>query len=602
MSSPARSGSRRPSERRRSTPTRPGRDAIGRGRPRRSRSPWRPMLDMAFQLLAFFILTFKDPSAETHVDLDLPATPAALPARTEGRAPLRSSRRVDTDLENDLLVRAEADDLGDLKVAAAGRGRRARPGDAGPPAPPLHRAPGGPRRCASASSPTIGCATSRPPGSSPPVRPRASTRSGCRLPAARRACRPPSRVPTPCLARDLRRPRAPVRCPPDPGRTMSVRHRFAAVLAMMLGLPAAAAGQELSPGGQDDAGAVQASEDRLGLADLASYRAALAGKATGDSSRPSDPPARVEFRELWVRPETYRGRRVTVRGRVERTFRQGAVGSFPPLVEAWIFTTTGDPLCVVYPRAVTTDPDARATRDPAAGQAVAFTGTFLKMVRYTAGDGDRLAPLIVGDHAPGPAPAEPGATPARRDDILRAIGGEAAGARGGQASWSRSSWLLGLTHDRRGPRRDRRPAPARGPAARPLDGPRPPARPPVARPSPALPRRPRRTGRGLERPRGCVAHTSPTRKRVGGLIGRGISYRPVRPIVPIQPFGTSAGVELAVASSHRGGSGDARMVVPHPSRPPGKRSDPPARAPGQVRDDGPAPPGSAPFTILDELT
>jgi biopolymer transport protein ExbD len=82
--------------------------------------PVAPMLDMAFQLLAFFILTFKPPSAETHVDLDLPATPAALPARSEGRAVPRNSRKVDTDLENDLLVRAEADDLGDLKSLRLG--------------------------------------------------------------------------------------------------------------------------------------------------------------------------------------------------------------------------------------------------------------------------------------------------------------------------------------------------------------------------------------------------------------------------------------------------------------------------------------------------
>jgi biopolymer transport protein ExbD len=82
--------------------------------------PVAPMLDMAFQLLAFFILTFKPPSDETHVDLDLPATPAALPARAEGRAQPRYARRVDTDLENDLLIRAEADDLGDLKVLRLG--------------------------------------------------------------------------------------------------------------------------------------------------------------------------------------------------------------------------------------------------------------------------------------------------------------------------------------------------------------------------------------------------------------------------------------------------------------------------------------------------
>ena len=63
------------------------------------------MLDMAFQLLAFFILTFKAPSAETHLDLDLPATPVALPAASQAKPipPLRAN--VDTDLENDLLVR-----------------------------------------------------------------------------------------------------------------------------------------------------------------------------------------------------------------------------------------------------------------------------------------------------------------------------------------------------------------------------------------------------------------------------------------------------------------------------------------------------------------
>jgi biopolymer transport protein ExbD len=81
------------------------------------------MLDMAFQLLAFFILTFKPPSAETHLDLNLPATPVALPAATQGSAQPTSARNVDTDLENDLLIRAEADDLGDLKTVKLGEAR-----------------------------------------------------------------------------------------------------------------------------------------------------------------------------------------------------------------------------------------------------------------------------------------------------------------------------------------------------------------------------------------------------------------------------------------------------------------------------------------------
>src|SRR6185312_7768457 len=82
--------------------------------------PVTPMLDMAFQLLAFFVLTFQSPSAETHLDLDLPATPAALPGAPQGEARPAPARQLDTDLENDLWVRAEANDLGDLKALRLG--------------------------------------------------------------------------------------------------------------------------------------------------------------------------------------------------------------------------------------------------------------------------------------------------------------------------------------------------------------------------------------------------------------------------------------------------------------------------------------------------
>ncbi|SIN81711.1 Biopolymer transport protein ExbD [Singulisphaera sp. GP187] len=82
--------------------------------------PVTPMLDMAFQLLAFFVLTFQVPSAETHLDLDLPASPLALPSESKGRGQAPASRRVDTDLENDLWIRAETDDLGDLKSLRLG--------------------------------------------------------------------------------------------------------------------------------------------------------------------------------------------------------------------------------------------------------------------------------------------------------------------------------------------------------------------------------------------------------------------------------------------------------------------------------------------------
>lgn len=82
--------------------------------------PVTPMLDMAFQLLAFFILTFRAPSGETHLDLDLPAAPVALPANAQKEARPRPVRNAEDDLENDLLVRALADHEGDLKALRLG--------------------------------------------------------------------------------------------------------------------------------------------------------------------------------------------------------------------------------------------------------------------------------------------------------------------------------------------------------------------------------------------------------------------------------------------------------------------------------------------------
>jgi biopolymer transport protein ExbD len=90
------------------------------GPPEEVAFPVTPMLDMAFQLLAFFVLTFQAPSAETHLDLDLPVTPVALPGGPRGQARPGPDRAVDADLENDLYIRLEADDLGDLKALRLG--------------------------------------------------------------------------------------------------------------------------------------------------------------------------------------------------------------------------------------------------------------------------------------------------------------------------------------------------------------------------------------------------------------------------------------------------------------------------------------------------
>ncbi len=78
------------------------------------------MLDMAFQLLAFFILTFQSPTSETRLDLYLPTTPVALPGSSQGQARTTPPRRTEIELENDLKIRAQADDLGDLKSIQLG--------------------------------------------------------------------------------------------------------------------------------------------------------------------------------------------------------------------------------------------------------------------------------------------------------------------------------------------------------------------------------------------------------------------------------------------------------------------------------------------------
>jgi hypothetical protein len=141
--------------------------------------------------------------------------------------------------------------------------------------------------------------------------------------------------------------------------------------------------------------AAEAAEDHaLTVADLATYRAALSPPLGTPG-----PPAVVGFRALWEHPVTYQGQRVRVEGRLVRRFRQGAFGTFPPLEEAWVFSSKGDPFCLVFPAAPKTETKV--------SEPLSFTGTFLKLIEYQGADGQRLVPLIVG-------PAPPEAVPPSR--------------------------------------------------------------------------------------------------------------------------------------------------------------------------------------------
>jgi biopolymer transport protein ExbD len=101
-----------------SSPSR--RPARRTGPPIEVQFPVTPMLDMAFQLLAFFVLTFQSPTSETRLDLYLPASPAALPSGPQGRSAAAPTRRADLDIENDLWIRAEADEAGNLASLSLG--------------------------------------------------------------------------------------------------------------------------------------------------------------------------------------------------------------------------------------------------------------------------------------------------------------------------------------------------------------------------------------------------------------------------------------------------------------------------------------------------
>lgn len=142
--------------------------------------------------------------------------------------------------------------------------------------------------------------------------------------------------------------------------------------------------------------AARGDDSPLALADLADYRRALV--ARGDKE---PRPTVVSFRELWDHPAKYQGKRIRVEGRIVRRFRQGAVGTFPPLVEAWAVTPWGEPFCWVYPAPEGQAPTVRdLNREP-----VRFVGTYLRRIRYQGADVDRLAPLIVGPRPPAPPPA-----------------------------------------------------------------------------------------------------------------------------------------------------------------------------------------------------
>ena len=113
----------------------------------------------------------------------------------------------------------------------------------------------------------------------------------------------------------------------------------------------------------------------------------------------------------------------------------------------WITSPAGEPFCVVFePRVIDDTRRDRYLSLMSAGVA-RFTGTFLKMVSYSASDGKRLAPLIVGERPPIYAPGTSVNADANlpRDnsaEVFRIIGGNNASA--GRRPSIGANWVLAL--------------------------------------------------------------------------------------------------------------------------------------------------------------
>jgi biopolymer transport protein ExbD len=92
--------------------------------------PITPMLDMSFQLLAFFVMTFNPTPTEGHIDVGLPAQKGGQsttpPLPTDAELVEDITVRVDTDVNGDIAGISLIQGEGGAEVALPGKGKQAR--------------------------------------------------------------------------------------------------------------------------------------------------------------------------------------------------------------------------------------------------------------------------------------------------------------------------------------------------------------------------------------------------------------------------------------------------------------------------------------------
>jgi hypothetical protein len=135
----------------------------------------------------------------------------------------------------------------------------------------------------------------------------------------------------------------------------------------------------------------------------------------------------VSFRELWEKEPAELDGPLTVSGLVLRRFRREAVGQFPPLAELWV-RTDDDGLILLTVRQDDQKDDSKKLLAEATepGRMIEAQAYFLRRVRYTAEDTQRIAPWLVAARINNNGTGDAGAT--------------APGSGGESASWMLVIW------------------------------------------------------------------------------------------------------------------------------------------------------------------
>ena len=136
----------------------------------------------------------------------------------------------------------------------------------------------------------------------------------------------------------------------------------------------------------------------MGPRDNAAYKTLLdRARETPPDRLAKDARRDVFYTHLWERPDLYRGVPVHLEGTLLKVVPHPKVDPvFSPkekLVEAWFTTPESRPLPYV---AMIEDVPPGLPIGADLNERVAFDGYFLKLLRYVAGDADRAAPLLIG--------------------------------------------------------------------------------------------------------------------------------------------------------------------------------------------------------------